>query len=98
MLPLVLSTALFVVQSSIHPYRNKISNYVESLLLLWLVCLLGLGNTNALQKNIRSRTNDTTLQDSREGHEWPDALIYIPVAVGAMVLLAHSILLTRYVS
>ena len=88
-MPLVLTIAIFVFQTFIHPYRNIAANYIESVLFLWLVCLLGLGNTTALQDSI----------DDSDGEvpRWPDALLYIPVAVGLVVAVVHSsILLARY--
>ena len=81
--PLVLSIVTFVAQTFIHPYRNTVANYTESLLFLWLVCLLGLGNTTALQDDIGEKP------------VWPDALLYIPVAVGLVALVIHCVLRIR---
>ena len=84
MVPLVLSIVVFVLQTFMHPYESKVANYMESLVFLWLVCLLGLGNTTALRDDISSGNP-----------KWPDALLYIPVAVGLVVLVVHLILQAR---
>jgi hypothetical protein len=65
----------------IHPYRNKVANYMESFLFLWLVCFLGLGNTTELQTG----THD----------KWPDLLLYLPVACGFLVMIVHCALIVR---
>lgn len=79
--PLVLTIAIFVMQTMIHPYRNKVANYMESILFLWLVCFLGLGNTTELQSGKHER--------------WPDTLLYIPVACALVVMTIHCVLLIR---
>ncbi len=81
MVPLVIAIAIFVLQTLIHPYKSKLANYTESLLFLWLVCLLGLGNT-------------TELQTGRH-KGWSDALLYIPVACALVVMVVHCVLLAR---
>lgn len=73
MVPLVLCITIFVLQTVIHPYKNKLANYTESFLFLWLVGLLSLANTTALQNNPMKEL-------------WP--LLYIPVMLGAIVLFA----------
>lgn len=77
--PLVLAIAVFVLQTMIHPYTDKVANYMESLLFLWLVCFLGLGNTTELQSGNHGR--------------WPDALLYIPLACAFVVMTVHCVLL-----
>lgn len=79
--PLVIAIAIFVLQTLIHPYKSKLANYTESLLFLWLVCLLGLGNTTELQTG------------NHKG--WSDALLYIPVACALVVMVVHCVLLAR---
>ena len=82
MAPLLLSIAIFVIVASVHPYQNTVANYTESLLFLWLVCLLGLGNS-------------TSLGSIKVNPKWPNALLYFPVAVGLVVLAINSIILAR---
>lgn len=79
--PLVLAIAIFVVQTMIHPYRSQVANYTESVLFLWLVCLLALGNTTELQTGRHDR--------------WPDAFLYIPVVCSLVVTIVHCGLLIR---
>lgn len=85
---MVLTIVIFVLQTFIHPYRNVVANYIESLLFLWLVCLLGLGNTTALQE---------TLADYKDGESdpvWPtNVLLGIPLAIALVVTVVHSIFL-----
>ena len=95
--PLLLSVAIFVIVTSVHPYRNVVANYVEALTLLWLVCLLGLGNTTLhnLQSGI---TNNATLYDDigrRENLMWPNALLYFPAAMGLLVFILYHIYCVR---
>lgn len=98
--PLILSIPIFVLQSLIHPYKSKAANYLESFLFLWLVCLLGLANTTALQDQVKdnvlrgkygTRENGTVT----EGPWWPNALLYVPVAVGFVVLVVHFVFLFK---
>ena len=97
--PLIISILIFVLQSLIHPYESKVANYLESFLFLWLVCLLGLANTTALQDEIKSKLLDgkygTGKDGSNRGPWWPNALLYIPVAVGFVVLVVHFVFLFR---
>ena len=94
-MPLILSISIFVLQSMVHPYESTMANYLESFLFLWLVCLLGLFNTSALQDELK-----TMKQMSGEDFEpkWPKALLYIPVALGLLVLLIVLVLTFRYSS
>ncbi len=80
--PLVLSIVIFVMQTIIHPYQDKIANFLESLILLWLVGLLSLGNATMLQ-----------IPDKKG---WP--LLYLPVVCGFIVLVVTIILQIRYVN
>ena len=80
-MPLILAIIIFVMQTMVHPYRSTLSNYMESLLFLWLVCLLGLGST-------------TELVDHRHVG-WPNALLYIPLVLGFVVMVIHCMLLAR---
>lgn len=92
--PLILSIPIFVLQSFIHPYKSKVANYLESFLFLWLVCLLGLANTTALQDEIKAAEKYGT----NKGPWWPNALLYIPVAVGLVVAVVHFVFLFRWVT
>ena len=75
-LSLSLALGLLVLQSTIHPYKNLIANYLESSILLCLVVVLALGNTTPLvQLAVRQQT-DFTL--------WP--LFYLPVLAVVIVL------------
>lgn len=79
--PLILAIVIFVMQTVVHPYRDTLSNYMESLLFLWLVCLLGLGSTTELVDH--------------EHTGWPNALLYIPLGFGFVVMAIHCMLLAR---
>ncbi len=80
--PLVLSIIIFVMQTIIHPYQDKIANFLESLILLWLVGLLSLGNA--------------TILPIPDGNGWP--LLYLPVVCGFIVLVVYIVLQIRYVN
>lgn len=88
--PLILSIFIFVMQAIIHPYESKLANYMESVLFMWLVGLLGLGNTTALQAQLQDDV------EADHNPKWPNALLYIPVVCGGVVLIVHLLFLIWY--
>lgn len=78
------------MQAIIHPYESKLANYMESVLFMWLVGLLGLGNTTALQAQLQDNV------EADHNPKWPNALLYIPVVCGGVVLIVHLLFLIWY--
>ena len=79
---MVLSIVIFVAQIMIHPYESLTANYTESLLYLWLVGLLGLGNT-------------TPLQEVTSGKDAIWLLLYLPLIWGAAVISVYTLIKIR---
>ena len=79
-----MSVIFFLVQFYLHPYEDKIANYLESFVLLVLVVLLGLGNTTVLVDTVDGSQRYFTLLP----------LYYLPVLVGgvtAFIYIAYQI-------
>lgn len=79
--PLFLSVIFFLVQFYLHPYEDRISNYLESFVLLVLVVLLGLGNTTVLVDTVDDSQRYFTLLP----------LYYLPVLVGGVTAVAYVV-------
>ena len=73
-LALVNLLALLFLQFFIHPYKNKMANYLESFALLVLIVLLGFGNTPAFVQKV-------------EVVFWP--LFYLPVFVEIVIIAVY---------
>ena len=73
-LALVSMLALLLLQLFIHPYKNKMANYLESFAILVLIMLLGFGNTSAFVESL-----DVAL--------WP--LFYLPVFIEIAVIAVY---------
>ena len=81
-LALINVLALILLQLLIHPYKNKMANYLESFALLVLIVLLGLGNTPAFIE-----VANVVL--------WP--LFYLPVLAEFIVISAYVGFILWYV-
>ena len=77
--PLFLSIIFFLVQFYLHPYEDRIANYLESFVLLVLVVLLGLGNTTVLVDNV----------DDSQRYYALLSLYYLPVLVGGVTTVIY---------
>jgi hypothetical protein len=75
-LALVSVLVLLFVQFFIHPYKNKLANYLESFALLVLIVPLGLGNTPAF---VETAVDSVVL--------WP--LFYLPVFTELVIIAAY---------
>ena len=73
-LALVNILILLFIQFFVHPYKNKMANYLESFALLVLIMLLGLGNTPAFVETV-----DVVL--------WP--LFYLPIFVEIVIITVY---------
>lgn len=68
-----------MVQFYLHPYEDRIANYLESFVLLVLVVLLGLGNTTVLVDTVDDSQRYFTLLP----------LYYLPVLVGGVMAVVY---------
>ena len=66
--------ALLLLQLFIHPYKNKMANYLESFAFLVLIMLLGFGNTPAFVEAV-----DVVF--------WP--LFYLPVFIEVVIIAVY---------
>ena len=68
-----------MVQFYLHPYKDRIANYLESFVLLVLIVLLGLGNTTVLVDSVDNSQRYFTLLP----------LYYLPVLVGGVTAVVY---------
>ena len=67
------------MQFYLHPYEDRIANYLESFVLLVLVVLLGLGNTTVLVDTVDNSQRYFTLLP----------VYYLPVLVGGVMTVVY---------
>lgn len=76
-LALVNVLVLLFVQYFVHPYKNKLANYLESFALLVLIVPLGLGNTPTF---VEAAVGTSVML-------WP--LFYLPVFAEIIIITAY---------
>lgn len=76
-LALVNVLVLLFIQSFVHPYKNKLANYLESFTPLVLIVPLGLGNTPAF---VEAAVDTSVVL-------WP--LFYLPVFAEIVIITAY---------
>ena len=77
----------FLAQFYLHPYKDALSNYLESFVLFVLIVLLGLGNTTVLVDTVNGGRYFTLLP-----------IYYLPVLVGLVTTVAYIVYQIWYAS
>ena len=79
-LPLLLTVVILSMHSFVHPYKSRVANYSESLVMLVLVIILALGNTTVLVEATTDVKKFTLAP-----------LLFLPILVGGIITTVYTL-------